>query len=1043
MEHVGSLLLGLGNGGVFAALGLALVLTYRSSGVINFATGSVALYVAYSYAYLRDGELLVLIPGLPASVDIGGSWPLAPAAALSLLLGALLGALLYVAVFRPLREAPQLARAVASLGVLVVIQSVMAIRLGTSPVSVEAIFPAERWDFGGARVLSDRFYLVVAVVALTLVLAAVYRFTRFGLLTRAVAESQTGAYVSGVSPDRIALFNWMISGVTAGAAGILIAPLSPLSPTTYTLFVVPALAAAVVGGFKSLVPTVVAGIAIGMVQSEAAALAADGASWLPRSGSQELVPLVVILLALLVTGRGLAVRGGLVRQPLGRAPRPRSLLMPTILGTGVGVLGLLVTSGTWRSAVIGTFIAAIIGLSLVVVTGYAGQVSLAQLALAGSAAFTLSGLTQSWHIPFPFAPLLAALVATVLGVVIGLPALRLKGLTLGIVTLALAYTIEAVWFRNTQIVDSQGARVTQPEIFGLDLSIGTGHAFPRIPFGLLCLAVLVAVAWGVARLRTSSLGSAMLAVRANEQSAAGIGINVVAVKVASFAIASFIAGLGGSLLAYRRDVVTFDSFTALGGLALLSTAYLAGVTSVYGGILAGVMASSGITFIAMDRWVHLGDWFPVITGVALLVALIGHPEGLASGGHELADRIDRLRHRRRPAPSPADGTKAITPESATPTAAATATSAATDQTEAPAAVPAQPAATVLDVTGLTVRYGGVTAVSEVSLRVAAGQIVGLIGPNGAGKTSVIDATTGFTRASGTIKLGGDNVEGLPTHTRVRRGLARTFQSLELYDDLTVEENVRAALFGANADERHRALAAALDLVGLADRADRHADELSQGERQLVSIARACATKPRALLLDEPAAGLDTTETVWLGERIRSISRTGVGIVLVDHDVSLVLSVCDYIYVLDFGKVIAEGDPAAIRADRAVADAYLGSVHDSSADAAPPATGVQETSPVAEASPAEGVEETSPVAEVSPAEGVEETSPVAEVSPAGDAEDVEETSPGVVAPAPLTKGAGETSPETAAQAPPPKAETTTPPTAEVAPAAATTSSAVTT
>ncbi|MEX5635288.1 ABC transporter permease subunit [Parafrankia sp. FMc2] len=1006
MEHVGSLLLGLGNGGVFAALGLALVLTYRSSGVINFATGAVALYVAYSYAFLRDGELLVLIPGLPASVEIGGSWPLAPAAALSLLFGALLGALLYVAVFRPLREAPQLARAVASLGVLVVIQSVMAIRLGTSPVSVEAIFPAERWDFGGARVLSDRFYLVVAVVALTLVLAAVYRFTRFGLLTRAVAESQTGAYVSGVSPDRIALFNWMISGVTAGAAGILIAPLSPLSPTTYTLFVVPALAAAVVGGFKSLVPTVVAGIAIGMVQSEAAALAADGASWLPRSGSQELVPLVVILLALLVTGRGLAVRGGLVRQPLGRAPRPRSLLMPTILGTGVGVLGLLVTSGTWRSAVIGTFIAAIIGLSLVVVTGYAGQVSLAQLALAGSAAFTLSGLTQSWHIPFPFAPLLAALVATVLGVVIGLPALRLKGLTLGIVTLALAYTIEAVWFRNTQIVDSQGARVTQPEIFGLDLSIGTGHAFPRIPFGLLCLGVLVAVAWGVARLRTSSLGSAMLAVRANEQSAAGIGINVVAVKVASFAIASFIAGLGGSLLAYRRDVVTFDSFTALGGLALLSTAYLAGVTSVYGGILAGVMASSGITFIAMDRWVHLGDWFPVITGVALLVALIGHPEGLASGGHQLADRIDRLRHRRRPAPSSADGTRAITPESATPAAAATGTSAgtgtsaatATDQAAAPAAVPAQPGATVLDVTGLTVRYGGVTAVSEVSLRVAAGQIVGLIGPNGAGKTSVIDATTGFTRASGTIKLGGDNVEGLPTHTRVRRGLARTFQSLELYDDLTVEENVRAALFGASADERHRALAAALDLVGLADRADRHADELSQGERQLVSIARACATKPRALLLDEPAAGLDTTETVWLGERIRSISRTGVGIVLVDHDVSLVLSVCDYIYVLDFGKVIAEGDPAAIRADRAVADAYLGSVHDSSVDAAPPA---------------------------------------------GDVEDVEETSPGIVAPAPLTKGAGETSAEAAAQVPPSKAETTTPPTAEAAPAAATTSSAVTT
>nr|MDT0664465.1 branched-chain amino acid ABC transporter permease [Micromonospora sp. DSM 115978] len=284
---------------------------------------------------------------------------------------------------------------------------------------------------------------------------------------------------------------------------------------------------------------------------------------------------------------------------------------------------------------IGTFIAAIIGLSLVVVTGYAGQVSLAQLALAGTAAFTLSGLTQSWDVPFPLAPLLAALVATVIGVMVGLPALRLRGLTLGVVTLALAYAIEAVWFRNTDVVSSSGARVTQPSLFGWDLGIGSGKAFPRIEFGLLCLAVLVAVAWGVARLRTSALGSAMLAVRANERSAAGIGINVVAVKVASFAIASFIAGLGGSLLAYRRGVVTFDSFTAIGGLTVLMVAYLAGVTSVWGGINAGLISSSGIVFVATDRWIHLGDWFPVITGIGLLAALLGHPEGLASGGHEL------------------------------------------------------------------------------------------------------------------------------------------------------------------------------------------------------------------------------------------------------------------------------------------------------------------------------------------------------------------------------------------------------------------------
>ncbi len=141
----------------------------------------------------------------------------------------------------------------------------------------------------------------------------------------------------------------------------------------------------------------------------------------------------------------------------------------------------------------------------------------------------------------------------------------------------------------------------------------------------------------------------MLAVRANERSAAAVGVNVVRVKVLAFALASFIAGLGGSLLAYRRGVVTFDSFTAIGGLALLSTAYLAGVTSVWGGINAGILASTGIVFIALDRWVDLGEWFQVITGVLLIATLIAHPEGIASGGHQLADRIARWRAGRRAA----------------------------------------------------------------------------------------------------------------------------------------------------------------------------------------------------------------------------------------------------------------------------------------------------------------------------------------------------------------------------------------------------------
>jgi ABC-type branched-subunit amino acid transport system ATPase component/ABC-type branched-subunit amino acid transport system permease subunit len=923
VDHVASLLLGLGNGGVYAALALALVITYRASGVVNFATGAIALYVAYTYAGLRRGELLIPVPGLPKTMDVGAELGFAPAVAISLIVGAALGALLYALVFRPLRDAPPLAKAVASLGVLVVLQGVLAIRQGTNPVSVAAIFPTDRWELGSVAVLADRFFLAMAVVGLAVVLAGALRFTRFGLVTRAAAESQTGAFVSGVSPDRVALVNWMLSAIIAGLAGILIAPVSPLTPVTYTLFVVPALAAAVVGRFQHLIPIVVAGIAIGMLQSEALSLAAQH-SWLPQTGSFELVPLIVILVALVVVGAGMPVRGGLVRQRLGHAPRPRSLVVPTVVGAAVGLLALLVTAGSWRAAVIGTFIAAVIGLSLVVVTGYAGQVSLAQLALAGTAAFTLSGLTVSWGIPFPFAPLLAALVAAVIGVAVGLPALRLRGLTLGVVTLALAYAIEAVWFRNADIVPSSGARVIPPSLFGIDLGIGAGHDFPRIQFGLVCLVSLVAVAWGVAVLRRSALGSAMLAVRANERSAAAVGINVVRIKVLAFALASFIAGLGGALLAYRRGVVTFDSFTAIGGLALLSTAYLAGVTSVWGGINAGVLAASGIVFIALDRWVELGEWFQVITGVLLIVTLIAHPEGIASGGHQLADRVARRRARGR-AVEPA----VVEPAVERPTVAAGGERARAGVDEQPDAAPVGEGA-ALRVENLRVRYGGVVAVDDVSLRVDRGRIVGLIGPNGAGKTSVIDAITGFAPATGTIELAGRHIETLAPHARVRAGLARTFQQLELYDDLSVEENVSVAAFGGRQADRRAAVAGVLENVGISGLSDRPAGELSQGERQLVSIARACAADPGVLLLDEPAAGLDTKESAWLGERIRDLRSSGTAILLVDHDVALVLRVCDHVYVLDFGAVIAEGLPDAIRTNRAVADAYLGAMHDAEA-----------------------------------------------------------------------------------------------------------------
>ena len=245
---------------------------------------------------------------------------------------------------------------------------------------------------------------------------------------------------------------------------------------------------------------------------------------------------------------------------------------------------------------------------------------------------------------------------------------------------------------------------------------------------------------------------------------------------------------------------------------------------------------------------------------------------------------------------------------------------------------------LLDVRGLTVTYGGLRAVDDVELRIEAPSVLGVIGPNGAGKTTTIDALCGFVPgARGSILLAGQRLDGMAAHRRARAGLVRTFQSVELFDDLSVAENLLVAALSprwwspfvdAVAPNRSKRAAThavhdALELVGLADLADAAPTSLSHGQRRLVGVARALAARPAVVLLDEPAAGLDPHETDAFGELVRRLPGAGVGVLLVDHDMTLVLDVCDRITVLDFGRVIAEGTPAAISADRNVIDAYLG------------------------------------------------------------------------------------------------------------------------
>jgi branched-chain amino acid transport system ATP-binding protein len=243
---------------------------------------------------------------------------------------------------------------------------------------------------------------------------------------------------------------------------------------------------------------------------------------------------------------------------------------------------------------------------------------------------------------------------------------------------------------------------------------------------------------------------------------------------------------------------------------------------------------------------------------------------------------------------------------------------------------------VLETRSLSVRYGGVIANDSVSLTATRGEITGLIGPNGAGKTTFLDAVTGFAPCTGEVLLGGVPLNGMPAHRRARRGLARTWQSVELFDELTVRENAQVAatalsvrsMFADLLWPGRRAIGSdpggALALLGLEDVAELRPSALSLGRQKLLGVARALASSPRCLLLDEPASGLDSHESLELGERLRAAAQRGIAVLLVDHDMDLVLDVCDRIYVLDFGRLIAAGTPAEIRSNERVIAAYLGS-----------------------------------------------------------------------------------------------------------------------
>jgi sulfate-transporting ATPase len=755
---------------------------------------------------------------------------------------------------------------------------------------------------------------------------------------RASAENLRGVAALGRSPDALAALNWGVGGMMAAAAGMLIGPITGLVVPQLVFLVIPALAVALMARFVSVPMVLFGGLAIGIAQSEMA-------NYVTQPGVSDSLPFVVIIVVLALRGRSLPTRGFVADRfaAVGSGIVDLKIVIPLI--TLVGLLVLFVFSPELNTAVTTSLAFAIVLVSVVVVTGYAGQLSLAQFAFGGISALVAGRLVGSAGFPFIVAVIVGLLASIAAGLIIGLPALRTRGVSLAAVTLGLGVTVQEVLLNNPNWTGGpSGTPVGVVHIFGLAMDTAD-HANRYTVFALICFAIS---ALAVASMRRGRMGRRLIAVKANERAAAALGVSVREAKLYAFALGGAIAGLAGIVIAFQGQTVLYDSFSPTNSIFAVAYAVIGGVGFVIGTVFGAMFAAGGLgNYISNLVLSGIDSWINLIGGVSLLLILVTQPAGMASShGAALKHVIARVRRllperSREAAPAATPGLVAV---AAMPDDPGVSEPASADGSGMGAAEN-----TKLTVKGLTVRFGGVTAVNDVSLEVKSGEVVGLIGPNGAGKTTLIDAVTGFvSMAAGEIRLGDSEIQRWAPHQRSRAGLSRSFQSLELFEDMTVEDNLRTAsdsrdriayvsnLVTPRNEPLGQSAVAATREFHLGPYLDARPADLPYGRRRLVAVARAVASKPSILLLDEPAAGLDETETRELAALVRRLAKIwNIGVLVVEHDMSFVMNTCDTIVVLDFGSEIGRGTPDEVSRNPHVVAAYLGDATDDESSGATP------------------------------------------------------------------------------------------------------------
>jgi ABC-type branched-subunit amino acid transport system ATPase component/branched-subunit amino acid ABC-type transport system permease component len=881
---------GLTVGSVYALAGSGLVLTFKTSGIFNFGHGALATIGVYVFYVMYQEARLPLVLCLVVSV---------------LGVGAVLG-LVMERLARSLSTVPVALQAAATVGLILIVQAGARLAFGGAALTFPSYLPQGSVEAFGVVVTYEQIVTTVVALAVTLALAVFFKRTRLGLAMRGVVDDPTLLAMTGTSPVAVRRAAWVAGSVFVCLSGVLLAPSVNLDSTVLTLLVVQSFGAAAVGRFSNVPLTYLGGLGIGVISALITRYVSQTSQYL--AGLSQSVPFIVLFIVLIVTPRSKLVdRRTSTPQRIARWHAPARVQF-----VGVLLMLLVLVSGPlWFGARLPSFTVALsyvlLFLSLGLLVRNSGQVSLAHIGFAATGCVAFSVARVEWGLPWLVALTVAALITVPVGAFIALPAIRLSGIFLALATFALGLILEVMFYNSNLMFgpSTSGLPMPRPRVLSLDSDLG---------YYYLVLAVVVGCTLFVVLLQRMRLGRLLRAMGEIPIALETSGASVRLTKLIVFCLSSAMAAVAGTLYGSTFTNVGGLSFQSFSSLTLLVLLLLMPGSEPWYAVLGAFSLAVLPTFLPGGE--TAANMLTLVFGASIVVA------GLQQGRHpglprRLMTFLDRVGGARTHAQPPIDNRPRR------------------------GSVRQRSGGTGLEVTNLKVRFGGHLAVDNVSLAAPMARITGLIGPNGAGKTTTFNACSGLLKpTAGWILLNGEDISSRRPAARAHRGLGRTFQRMQLFDSVTVAENValgrEAGMAGANVltqilgrpGDRSALTAAATDamwLCGISGLAETRVGELSTGQRRMVELARALAGSFDVLLLDEPSSGLDRAETERFGRVLQQVvSERGTAILLVEHDMTLVMDICDYLYVLDFGQLVFQGTPAEVAASDTVRAAYLGS-----------------------------------------------------------------------------------------------------------------------